>query len=70
MDTLQAVESSILKQQEGNINWITALLTSPNVLKEQLKYLESVRINTIPCNEIALAQREDATIGKMIKWIE
>lgn len=37
MDTLQAVESSILEQQESNINWITALTMSPNVLEDLLR---------------------------------
>ena len=70
MDTFLAVESSILEQQEGNINWITALSMSLNVLKDDLKYIESVRIDTISCDKIAAAQREDATIGQLIKWIE
>ena len=33
MDTLQAVESSILEQQASNISWITAFTTNQDVLE-------------------------------------
>ena len=68
--TLEAVESSILKQQDGDINWITALTMSPNVLNEDVKYAESISANIISCKEIALSQREDTSISRLIKWIE
>ena len=70
MDTLQAVESSILEQQASNISWITAFTTNQDVLEEDMKHINSVSMNTISCDEIALAQRDDKAISKVIKWIE
>ena len=70
MDTLQAVESSILEQQASNISWITAFTTNQDVLEEDMKHINSVSMNTISCDEIALAQRDDTEISKVIKWIE
>lgn len=72
MDTLQAVELSILEQQVNNINWITAFTTCTNqdVLEEDMKPINSISINTIFCDEMALAQGEDTEISKVIKWIE
>jgi hypothetical protein len=59
MDTLQAVESSILEQQASNISWITAFTTNQDVLEEYMKYINSVSMYTISCDEIALSQRDD-----------
>jgi hypothetical protein len=70
MDTLQAVESSILEQQASNISWITAFTNNQDVLEEDMKHINSVSMNTISCDEIALAQRDDTEISKVIKWIE
>ena len=70
MDTLQAVELSILEQQVNNINWITAFTSNQDVLEEDMKHINSISINTISCDEMALAQRKDAEISKVIKWIE
>jgi hypothetical protein len=70
MDTLQAVESSILEQQASNISWITAFTTNQDVLEEDMKHINSVSMNTISCDDIALAQRDDTEISNVIKWIE
>ena len=70
MDTLQAVELSILEQQVNNINWITAFTTNQDVLEEDMKHINSISTNTISCDEMALAQREETEIIKVIKWIE
>jgi hypothetical protein len=59
MDTLQAVQSSILEQQASNISCITAFTTNQDVLEEYMKYINSVSMYTISCDEIALAQRDD-----------
>jgi hypothetical protein len=39
MYTLQAVESSILEQQESNISWITAFTTNQDVFEEDMKHI-------------------------------
>ncbi len=70
IDTLQAVQSYVSEQQEGTINWVTAFTTNPKVLEEDREHTESVPVNTISCDDIVLAQREDETINSVIKWIE
>ncbi len=69
IDTLQAVQSYVSEQQAGTINWVTAFTTNPKVLEDR-EHTESVPVNTISCDDIVLAQREDETINSMIKWIE
>ncbi|CAB4035185.1 Hypothetical predicted protein, partial [Paramuricea clavata] len=64
MDTVQAVESSLLEQQESNISWITAFTANQDVLEEDMKHINNVSTNTISCDEIALAQRDDTAISK------
>jgi 23S rRNA A1618 N6-methylase RlmF len=58
------------REQESNISWITAFTTNQDVLEEDMKHINSVSMNTISCDEIALAQRDDTEISKVIKWIE
>ena len=70
MDTLQAVELSIFEQQVNNINWITAFTTNQNVSEGDMKPINSFSTNTISCDEMALAQKENTEISKVIKWIE
>ena len=64
MDPLQAEKLSILEQQVNNVNWITAFTTNQDVLEEDMKHINSISINTISCDEMALAQRKDTEIEK------
>lgn len=56
--TLQAMKSSILGLREGNINWITALTMSLNVLEKTLNKSKVPPLNTISCDEIALPKEK------------
>lgn len=68
-DTLQAVSSSIQRQEQCDVNWITAFTASPDTL-EDLKFIRNASVSTISCDEIRTAQREDRAIGRVIKLME